>query len=502
MKRLIATIILIILISADQFPQGWQWISTGYSFILYDISFPAGQSTTGYAVGSNSTYNGDGIILKTTDGGMSWSQISSGTIPGLEAVFFTSVDVGYAAGWQNYFIKTTDGGATWNEITIDPGIWYFLDIEFMDANNGIASAASGLLYVTTDAGSTWTQATGLNQDIQDVCYADNSTLFAVGGDEKISRSTDGGFTWSEIYSGIFQRYFLGVYFKDVNYGMIGGEDGKVLKTTDGGTTWTTQSAGASGLLHGVYIFDEDSAYVAGTPEQVYKTTDGGNTWISDFTGGYTQAFYKVKFTSNNTGVICGSQGTILVKTDYVPVELSSFSAGVNGTSVNLTWITSTETNNRGFSVERKYENSQWQEIAFVPGYGTSTEQHTYFYTEADLENGSYQYRLKQIDLDGSFSYSYIVNAEITLPAGFRLDQNYPNPFNPTTTITYSLPEQTFVSIKVYNVAGEEVSSLVNKVQTAGEHDVIFEADNLASGIYLLRLIAGVFTSEIKMNLLR
>jgi photosystem II stability/assembly factor-like uncharacterized protein len=502
MKKIFAISILLILFASDEFPQGWQWINTGYDFILYDVSFPAGQSEIGYSVGSDVTYNGNGIILKTTDGGMTWLQISSGTIPGLEAVSFTSVDVGYAAGWQDYFIKTTDGGNTWNQISIDPGIWYFRDIEFKDADNGITSTADGTIYVTTDAGNSWTLATGLNQDIEDVCYADNSTLYAVGGDEKISKSTDGGFTWSEIYSGTFTRLFLGAYFTDANYGMIGGEDGKVLKTTDGGLSWITQIAGGFALLHGVYIFNADSAYTVGTPEVVYKTIDGGNSWTDDWASSYNVAFYKIIFTSNNTGIICGSQGIIMIKTDYVPVELASFSAVVSGKSVTLNWMTSTETNNKGFSIERKSANAPWQEISFVPGYGTSSEKHSYSFNDNNLNRGSYTYRLKQSDFDGSFNYSDEVSADISTPAEFRLEQNYPNPFNPSTKINYSISEQSFVSIKVYNITGEEVASLVNGVQTEGPHQVVFDAKNLASGIYLVRLRSGNLTSQIKLNLLK
>jgi photosystem II stability/assembly factor-like uncharacterized protein len=502
MKKIITILIFFLLCTAAMFPQGWQWVNTGYNFILYDVSFPAGQNETGYAVGSDVTYNGNGIILKTTDGGMTWFQISSGTIPGLEAVCFTSVDVGYAGGWQDYFIKTTDGGTTWNQISIDPGIWYFRDIEFINTDNGITSTADGTIYVTTDAGNSWTLATGINQDIEDVCYADNSTLYAVGGDEKVAKSTDGGFTWTEIYSGTFTRLFLGVYFSDANYGMIGGEDGKVMKTTDSGISWITQNAGGFALLHGVYIFNEDSAYVVGTPEQVYKTTDGGNTWAEDWASGYNVAFYKIKFTSNNTGIICGSQGTIMVKTDYVPVELTSFTASESGNSVIVKWTTATETNNKGFSVERKSDNSYWQEIGFVPGFGSSSEHHSYSYNDNNLNSGSYSYRLKQTDFNGSSNYSEVVSIEISLPAEFRLEQNYPNPFNPSTNINYSIPKQSFVSIKVYNIIGQEVASLVNGVQEEGHHQIVFNAKNLSSGIYLMRLSAGILTSEIKMNLLK
>ena len=494
--------ILLLVYSKNALSQGWQWINTGYSFILYDVSFPPGQSSVGYAVGSSSTYNGNGIILKSTDGGISWFQISVGTIPGLEAVCFTSTSVGYAGGWQNYFIKTTDGGTTWNQINVNASIWYFKEIEFWDANNGITSTADPQIYKTTDAGNSWTPGIGLNQGVEDICYADMNIVYAVGGDEKISRSTNGGLNWTEIYSGVFTYLFLGVDFYNTNYGIVGGEDGKVLVTTNGGTNWSTSNAGGYGLMRSAYIFNEDSSYIVGTPEQVYKTTNGGSTWFSDFNGANSVALYKIKFTENGTGIICGSQGNFLINTDYVPVELTSFAAAVAGTDVTLSWSTATETNNSGFNVERRNGQSEWVNIGFVPGFGTTTEPRTYSFNDAQLNPGLYTYRLKQVDYDGSLEYSNEVEVDITNPIGYELMQNYPNPFNPSTTIEFSIPTREMVNVSVYNSLGEKVAELVNSLLSVGQHKVIFNATGLASGIYIVNMKAGNFTETRKMNLLK
>jgi hypothetical protein len=186
----------------------------------------------------------------------------------------------------------------------------------------------------------------------------------------------------------------------------------------------------------------------------------------------------------------------------VPVELKSFSANVNNNSVALNWSTATETNNLGFNVERKSNQSDWQSIGFVPGFGTSTETHSYSFNDAQLNAGSYTYRLKQVDFDGSFQYSNEVEVEIANPSGYLLAQNYPNPFNPSTTIEFSIPNNEFVNLTVYNSLGQEVAVLVNNVLTSGSHSANFDARGFASGIYIAKLTAGNFSDTKKMNLLK
>lgn len=330
----------------------WEMIDTGFDYILYDMAFPEGQSDTGFAVGSTLTYNGDGIIIQTTDGGDTWEQIGDDDLPGLEACFFTSLDTGYVGGWDGYFAKTTDGGETWTEIEIDPDIWFIIDMEFWDDNNGIVAAWGAVAYVTDDGGETWTEATGLS-DVQDLAYASADVLFACGGDENIHKSEDGGLTWSEIYSGWFQYYFVGVEFLDEDFGVVGGEDGKVLITEDGGDTWTENPTTYFHLWHGFHIFNTDSIYVAGTPEAVYKTTDGGVTFVDDYPdSNYDAAFYKILFTAdNNTGYVCGSQGTFMRKIApetapagaVTPEEIMFPETLIGETSIDSITITNTGT---------------------------------------------------------------------------------------------------------------------------------------------------------------
>ena len=161
----------------------------------------------------------------------------------------------------------------------------------------------------------------------------------------------------------------------------------------------------------------------------------------------------------------------------VPVELISFSSSVSDNNVTLNWATATETNNSGFQIERrktKNERSEeWINITFINGSGTTTEPQTYSYLDENLSAGNYQYRLKQIDFDGTFEYSNIVEADNSPPAKFSLEQNYPNPFNPSTSIQYTIVSRQFVSLKVFNSLGEEVGTLVNEFQEAGVHSKLY-----------------------------
>jgi photosystem II stability/assembly factor-like uncharacterized protein len=252
--KLKITIVSLLFLSILSFGQSnWTEINTGYSFILTNISFPGNQDSIGYAVGMSSTYNGNGIILKTTNGGTTWSQISTGTIPGLEAMYFTSVDTGYVGGWQNYFAKTTNGGLTWTPSTVNANIWYITNIEFFDAQNGIVTAAGAEAYVTNNGGQTWTAATGLAVNAEGITYASANVVYIVGGDEKIARSMNGGLSWTTIQTGMFQMMFLGVDFYDLNHGIVGGEDGKVLRTSNGGQTWQTSYVPGNPLLRAAYM---------------------------------------------------------------------------------------------------------------------------------------------------------------------------------------------------------------------------------------------------------
>ncbi len=185
----------------------------------------------------------------------------------------------------------------------------------------------------------------------------------------------------------------------------------------------------------------------------------------------------------------------------LPVELVSFTAKINKNNVLLKWITATETNNYGYDIERSKVGGTWKKIGFINGAGNSNSPKSYEYSDFNLSPGKYSYRLKQIDLDGSIEYSPIVEIIIENPKEFELNQNYPNPFNPSTRIKYQLSNSSQVLLKVYDMNGNEVATLVNGYKVAGNYEVEFDASNFSSGIYFYKLQAENFVDTKKMILL-
>lgn len=194
----------------------------------------------------------------------------------------------------------------------------------------------------------------------------------------------------------------------------------------------------------------------------------------------------------------GEQGEGLL-----PVELTTFSANITEKNVNLNWETATEVNNYGFNIERKHESGEWNKLGFVEGHGNSNSPKFYNYKDKSLKiSGKYLYRLKQIDIDGSFEYSHNVEINFDVPIDYSLDQNYPNPFNPTTSIQFTIPADCKVKLSVFNLLGEKVAELANKNFAAGYHRVDFNASNLNSGIYFYSLDSGDFHQIRKMCFLK
>ena len=246
-----------------------------------------------------------------------------------------------------------------------------------------------------------------------------------------------------------------------------------------------------------------------------------------YTDGYSDwTVYGVTIDNTNNKLIVadGDNGRTLVfsAASALPVQLNSFTAEAANNIVKLNWTTATEVNNYGFNVERSttplnpppYQgggqgggsptglSASWETLGFVQGHGNSNSPKEYSFTDTPLGGISFQYRLKQIDTDGKYSYSGLVTAELTSPSSFSVKQNYPNPFNPATVISYQLPAAGSVTLKVYDILGKEVATLVNEEESAGNYKVTFNGSNLSSGVYFYQLRSGSLTDTKKLILMK
>ena len=248
----------------------------------------------------------------------------------------------------------------------------------------------------------------------------------------------------------------------------------------------------------------DGSVTSSSADETYRGTDYKYSgWIYAHNTGASDLAYFDNFGFGQNGSL--------------PVELSSFSAVVINNGVRLNWRTETEVSNYGFEIEREVGGRQsavgkWDMIGFVEGHGNSNSPKEYSFVDNNVAGGKYSYRLKQIDNDGKFEYSKVIEVDVGAPLEFELSQNYPNPFNPSTTIKFSLPVTSNVKLSVFNILGEEVQILVNETKEAGIYTINFSAIGgsafggnaytLPSGIYFYKLETGNFILVKKMSLLK
>jgi len=237
--------------------------------------------------------------------------------------------------------------------------------------------------------------------------------------------------------------------------------------------------------------------------------------IEEYYGGDFNAYYHTTndryihfnepYYQKMSRLTLGTVATLAEITEIVPVELLAFTASINNSEVQLLWSTASELNNQGFEIERSINNAaNFITIGFVEGKSSSTEINYYFFNDQPQLSGTNKlfYRLKQVDFDGTFSYSDVVQVTYDVPTAFVINQNFPNPFNPSTRITYFLPKESFVSIKIYDFLGREVKTLVNDFLSTGSYEIVFNASDLTSGTYFYTMIAGNYSSTKKMLLLK
>ena len=495
-------------------------------------------NSTGWAAGTE--------IVKTTNGGVNW--ITQPTeINEVRSISFISPYTGWMAGGTKV-IKTTDSGENWITV-LESDQLNLKTVFFISPQTGWTAGKYGKILKTTNGGTDWTE--GVFPDdyaiLYSVYFSSESTGYAVGGlgGGKIYKTTNGGDLWISMpYERTQTSEPLSIFFTDNNNGWVAGNMGNLMKTTDGGNNWEYQSIGVIYNLYSVFFASENIGWVVGEGGTIVKISDGSQQPVSsdDIFGSnnvlknstnlyYTQSLKNVHwnisnydstnaemisdphsdsvyvFSGNKYGhfVLYLSSPDSLLNSKHVyidnpmPVELSNFISMVSANDVTLKWSTSSEINNSGFEIERSnvkgHTSNEWSKVGFVRGSGTSTDIHNYEFTEKSLNSGKYKYRLKQIDFNGNFEYFELAEEVIIgIPIKYNLSQNYPNPFNPITNLEFGIPELGFVTLKIYDVIGRELITLVNENKEPGYYKVKFDASNLSSGVYFYRMTAGDFVT--------
>jgi len=277
--------------------------------------------------------------------------------------------------------------------------------------------------------------------------------------------------------------------------------GQVEASTNNGSTWFP--------LSGIYT-ELGTGSFQPNGEPLYDGTR--SSWVQEeiYLTGYTGNQFKLRFELKTDGSQVRDGWYVddigIMVYGSIPVELTSFSANMIDEKVNLKWQTASELNNQGFEIEKAEDTNSahkdWKKIGFVNGKGTTTETNNYSFVDDEKIQSSVVYRLKQIDFDGTFSYSDEVKVDYTTPLTFSLEQNFPNPFNPETEINFSLAKSDNVTLTVYNIIGSEILKLASEYMEAGNHSVKFDASKLSSGVYLYTIKSGDFTATRKMILMK
>lgn len=524
--------------------ESWSTQTSNTTSRMHAVAFVS--STTGTAVGQKTTTQR--TLLRTTTG-TSWTATDSESNP-MYGISFASATVGVAVGKYGTFIRTTNGGANWGtDQFVDLENRQFIDLNAVDFGSSTHAwlvTNNGEVMVSKDAGVSWTEqaspANGAN--LFAVHFIDQYTGTIVGSGGLIMRTSTGGeavkialstdeYSFGEFTGGTEHNVFLriGASIDSAGYVIL---DSLRVKT---GGTYATADIDAFRLWYSVDSeFDPNTATALATAASASGTgetiTFDGFTCDIDSAGGYLFVTADIS-ESADPGTITGSvlafsdlgfsiAGTIPSSAtgnvfpmsggeQTLPVQMTNVTAMATASTAELRWRTESEVGNYGWEIERREMNSStftvhhspWTTIGFVQGAGTSSSPKDYSFVDKPDGPGRYAYRIKQIDLDGSFTYSAALEVELAaVPAEFSL-RSYPNPFNPETVVEFSVPFEGRTSVKVFDLLGREVSTLVNDIRQAGVvHRATFAPAGLPSGTYLIRIEHEGMTRTVKVLLTR
>jgi len=430
----------------------WFHFSTGATSDFHSVHFA--DPLNGCIVGEN------GKTLITNNGGFIWENLSRGSVSALNNVWFMNSQTGFAVGWLFTVLKTNDAGATWNSIAYNNFSNITLNsVFFTDQNTGytvgdtIYSPLRGTLYKTTNGGTNWNRhyRTQNGSRFRDVYFLNRDTGFIVTS-SGVLKTTNAGANYQSV-SGSFD--LNSITFITPQTGYCSGRNGVVIKSTDGGSVWTNVATNTTFDLNDISFADANTGYAVGYPDAICKTTNGGINWTTLSAGTFDFRYYSVKFMNAHSGIVTAGRSPGASKI-------------LKTTDGGTTWTTD--------------------------DFYTTELMLSTFFTDGNTGYISGTNGLIIKTSNGGLTFTGL--HESVLPESMRLHQNFPNPFNPKTVISYEIGNANFVSLKVYDMSGKEVTTLVNEMNNAGRHEVEFDATNLPSGVYFYAmrvngLLAGV-----------
>ena len=496
---------------------------------------------TGYVGNQNSK------IYKTTNKGNSWTEYSIGANYQVSSIYFSSDNVGWAGDFLGHVLKTTNGGENWSVMVTTPG--YGTKVFFFTDNIGWAVDNYGYVYRTTNSGLNFSSQKIISDTLSAVKFISSTLGYVVGDSGKVFKSTNGGASWALLNTGVTDKLFGVTFGNSPEKIYVSGEHGLILESTNGGINWINQRITSNNLQWVNFYEGTSYGYICGdggtilrtlsSPTSVYVGNDtlkASYPFTTYWMDAKTQMLYSAQELINSGALSSGGNIT------SISFNVSSFSTQVmNDLKISMqnyatNYISNFEPNGFTTVFNSNYTISAagWQKIYLqIPFYwdgGSNLLVEICFnnssYTTNTLVNAtnaanSLIHKYQDLTTSGgcdfttgnlynprpniglTFDYpTGIGDPVVTTPKNFSLYQNYPNPFNPSTKIRYDIPKAERVTIKIYDLLGKEVSTLVNENKSAGSYVVEFNASGLTSGIYFYRIFAGSYTDTKKMILVK
>lgn len=467
---------------------GNTWFSAGPEFYL-----------TGFAVNDHSLYASQiydqAGVYRSSDLGSSWTDIGNGVVYDIWAFTVTNERV-YALASNPVtpgLYMTTNDGINWTNV----GDHFTEYVRANESELSISNNYNGLRLTSHDG------ANRTKIGYQLYLYAYENDLIVSDIFNGMQLTTNDGANWTSMNNGTPANHSHSIIAKDsMIFAAFPGFG--VYVTTNKGESWSPVNNGLTEPNINCFYIHRNKLF-AGSGSGVFVTANNGQIWSEISNGIESQRITSLS--SDGRYLFAGTESSGVWRyllEDPLPVELQSFTANVTGSKVRLDWRTTSELNNVGFEIQRSISGSDaWSVQGFVNGNVNSNNQNHYYFDDMNVPSGSYNYRLKQIDLNGNISiFDLSGTVSIGIPDKFALHQNYPNPFNPVTTIIYDLPNDGTVTIKLYDLLGREIRILLNEMKAAGYYKVILNAGDLAGGVYFCELKAGEFVAVRKLVVLK